>query len=123
MSFVRATSNSFLYVNALQGDILMHTGATPARVLFGTHGDAYSAVTIDSNLTTFTDAMALSNASGQVTLSCARGPSPASPPMLSVSGGGRVPLAGHRHHLRLQPGGARHRDQQPGASVLGEFCE
>jgi hypothetical protein len=90
MSFARATSNAFLYANARQGDILMHTGGTPARVLFGTSGDTYAAITIDSNLTTMTDALALSNAAGQVTLSCAPG-APGAGPLLSVSGGVECP--------------------------------
>jgi len=83
-SLAIARSNAWLYTNARLDDIVLKTQGNGARVLFGTHGDTYSAMTIDSNLTTFTDAVALSNPAGEVWLAAAS--NAAGTPALRVHG-------------------------------------
>lgn len=83
-SLAVARSNGFLYHNALCNDIVLRVQNTGARVLFGTHEDAFSAITIDSNVTTFTDALSLSNSAAEVWVSA--GSNAEGRPVLYVEG-------------------------------------
>ncbi len=80
-SLTVARSNGYLYRDARCNDIVLCARNPTESILFGTQGDALSALTISSNYATFTDVVALSNASAGLALLYVTDASGASPVM------------------------------------------
>lgn len=124
-SFSVASCNAYVFTNAQAGDAVLRTNTQGASILFGTSGDTYAALTLQSNVTQFTDALTLSNAAGQVALYVAAAADGARPPQTAealqgVSPGAALTVAAGALRVHAELLAASNVRLAPGAALLPE---